>query len=65
MCSEQSAGILPLLALAAFVGANLELRVYIEPDCWTVMEYEYLGRDAEGRPEWEYIERRVCDEHER
>jgi hypothetical protein len=31
-----------------------------KPDCVTVTGFEYLGRDDDGRPEWEYPIRREC-----
>lgn len=63
MDSEQSAGILPLLAFAFWVGAtvwevNLPEPVY----CYTVTGFEYQGRGLDGRPEWDYPERRICGE---
>jgi len=59
--AEQSAGIVLLLALAFFSGANVEIQFPDIEDCHTVMWGEYQGRSAEGRPEYEYLAREVCD----
>ena len=62
-CSEQSPGILTLLALAFLAGATVKLELpESEPDCVTVQGYEYQGRDDEGRPRWSYPEREKCYE---
>lgn len=61
--SEQSSGILALLALAFLVGATVKLELpESEPDCVTVQGYEYEGRDSEGRPSWNYTEMERCYE---
>lgn len=64
MCSEQSAGILPLLALALFAGAqaweavkHYEWPEYSQPSCQ--MHGDYVGR-VEGRAKFEYGE--ICYE---
>jgi len=52
-----------LLALAFFVGAAVPLTLQApKPQCVTVIDYEYVGRDENGRPEWEYPEIEVCYE---
>jgi len=62
-CSEQSVGFVVLLALAFFVGAAVPLTLPSpEPQCVTVIDYEYVGRDENGRPEWRYPERKKCYE---
>ena len=33
-----------------------------EPMCMEQSGGRYIGRDSDGVPEFEYIERRVCDE---
>lgn len=60
--SEQSPAILPLIALALFVGAQAWDRVrsyewpaYSATAC--EMRGKYLGRNDESRPEWEYWEK--------
>lgn len=57
--SEQSASILPLLALALFTGAQAwetvkgyEWPAYSGPSCQ--MHGKYQGRDESGRPSWDY-----------
>jgi len=62
-CSEQSGGFVVLLALAFFVGAAVPLTLPApKPQCVTVIDYEYVGRDDNGRPEWRYPEIEVCYE---
>lgn len=66
-CSEQSAGIVVLLALAFFVSATCGryLIEAVQPQsehCVTVMGYTYQGRDENGRPQFDYPKRTVCYE---
>lgn len=52
-----------LIVLAIFVGCTVELELpEREPNCVTVMEYEYQGRDDEGRPRFDYTEKEKCYE---
>ena len=60
-CSEQSGGIVVLLGLAIFVGATVDLKVPApEPECYTVTGYKYVGRDENGRPDFDYPVREIC-----
>lgn len=62
--SEQSASILPLLALAFWLGATVWEGVEFEKPvyCHTVTGYEYVGRSVDGRPQFKYPEREMCYE---
>lgn len=59
-CSEQSAGVVILLALAFFVGSEVELKLPIQENCYTVQRFEYKGRGEDGRAKWNYPTKEVC-----
>lgn len=59
--SEQSGSILVLIALAFFVGSNVELTIpEPEPYCVKVQDLKYEGRDQDGRASWSYPEKEQC-----
>lgn len=61
MCSEQSAGILVLIALAIFVGSQIELEPIETGQRLCQRWFDYTGRDENGRPSWNY-EKECWDE---
>lgn len=54
MDSEQSAGIMLLLALAIFIGSQIEVEPIYTSQRLCQRWYEYQGRGEDGRAKWNY-----------
>lgn len=54
MESEQSGGIVLLLALATFIGSQIEVKPIVSEQEVCQRWFDYQGRGEDGRPSWNY-----------